>query len=77
MIEDMSFIVETGGIRLDAALLSRFPSSSRAFCRAACAEGDVSVDGKPAIKGQKLRGGERIWVRRLGPQSLRAGAVRI
>ena len=44
-------------------------SSSRAFCRAACAEGDVSVDGKSAIKGQKLRGGERIWVRRLAEAS--------
>ena len=55
MIEDADFIVETGGIRLDAALLSRFPTSTRAFCRAACAEGDVSVNGRPAIKGQKLR----------------------
>ena len=65
MIEDQAFIVETGGIRLDAALLSRFPSSTRAFCRAACAEGDVLVDGKSAMKGQKLRGGEHICVRRL------------
>ena len=65
MIEDRAFTVETGGIRLDAALLSQFPSSTRAFCRAACAEGDVSVDGKPAIKGLKLHGGERVVVRRL------------
>ena len=65
MIEDKSFIVETGGIRLDAALLSQFPSSSRAFCRAACMDGDVTVNGKPAIKGQKLHGGENIHVRRL------------
>ena len=69
MIEDASFIVETGGIRLDAALLSQFPSSTRAFCRAACAEGAVSVDGRPAIKGQKLRGGERVVVRRLAEAS--------
>ena len=69
MIEDADFIVETGGIRLDAALLSRFPSSTRAFCRTACAEGDVSVNGRPAIKGQKLQGGERIHVRRLAEAS--------
>ena len=69
MIEDASFIAETGGIRLDAALLSRFPSSTRAFCRTACAEGDVSVNGRPAIKGQKLQGGERIHVRRLAEAS--------
>ncbi len=69
MIEDVSFIVETGGIRLDAALLSRFPSSTRAFCRAACADGDVSVNGKPAIKGLKLCGGERVFVHRLAEAS--------
>ena len=65
MIEDRTFIVETGGIRLDAALLSQFPTSTRAFCRAACSEGEVSVNGRPAIKGQKLHGGERIHVCRL------------
>lgn len=65
MIEDRTFVVETGGIRLDAALLSQFPTSTRAFCRTACAEGDVMVNGKSAIKGQKLHGGERVHVRRL------------
>ena len=65
MIEDASFIVETGGIRLDAALLSCFPSSTRAFCRAACMEGDVSVNGRPAIKGMKLCGGDQVFVHRL------------
>ena len=65
MIEDKSFVVETGGIRLDAALLSQFPSSTRAFCRAACTDGEVTVNGKPAIKGQKLRGGESVHVRQL------------
>ena len=65
MIEDKAFTVETGGIRLDAALLSQFPTSTRAFCRAAYAEGDVKVNGRPAIKGQKLRGGEDVHVHRL------------
>ena len=69
MIEHAEFIAETGGVRLDAALLSRFPTSTRAFCRAACAEGNVSVDGKPAIKGLKLCGGERILVHRLAEAS--------
>ena len=69
MIEDRTFIVETGGIRLDAALLSQFPSSTRAFCRAACADGDVEVDGRPAIKGMKLDVGSRVRVRRLAEAS--------
>ena len=65
MIENDEFVQNEGGVRLDAALFSRYPTSTRAFCRAACAEGNVSVDGKPAIKGQKLQGGEHIHVRRL------------
>ena len=69
MIEGTTFTVEQGGIRLDAALLSRFPSSTRAFCRAACATGEVLVDGKSAIKGLKLRGGESIHIRRLAEAS--------
>ncbi len=69
MIDERVFTVEQGGIRLDAALLSQFPSSTRAFCRAACAAGDVFVDGRPAIKGQKLRGGESVRVRRLAEAS--------
>ena len=69
MIEDKAFTVETGGIRLDAALLSQFPTSTRAFCRAACAGGEVTVNGRPAIKGQRLRGGENVQVRRLAEAS--------
>jgi len=65
MIENRVFIQEEGGVRLDAALFARFPTSSRAFCREACAEGGVLVDGRPAIKGLKLRGGETVLVRAL------------
>lgn len=61
MIENVSF-VSSGGVRLDAALLVRFPSSSRAFVREACAAGAVIVDGRPAEKGRKLKGGETITV---------------
>lgn len=65
MIENVSFTVGESGIRLDAALSVQFPTSTRAFCREACADGDVMVEGRPAIKGMKLRGGETVTVRRL------------
>ena len=68
MIENQEFIQETGGVRLDAALFARFPTASRAFCREACAEGAVLVDGRRAIKGLKLRGGETIRVMSLAEE---------
>ena len=69
MIENESFQVNTGGVRLDAALLSRFPTSTRAFCREACAAGEVMVDGRPALKGMKLPRGAQVLVRRLAEAS--------
>ena len=69
MIEDASFQVETSGVRLDAALLSRFPTSTRAFCREACAAGHVLVNGHPALKGQKLPSGAQVQVIRLAEAS--------
>ena len=63
MIEDAAFIAETGGIRLDAALLSQFPSSTRAFCRAACAEGEVTVNGRPAKASYDVKVGDKISIR--------------
>ena len=65
MIENVSFQSETSGVRLDAALLSRFPTSTRAFCREACAAGDVLVNGRPALKGMKLPCGSQVLVKRL------------
>ena len=62
MIENRSITVETGGVRLDAALLSSFPSSTRAFVREAIDAGGVLVNGRRAVKGLKLRGGETITV---------------
>ena len=59
MIEHETFIAETGGIRLDAALLMRHPSVPRAFVREACDAGDVRVNGRPAPKGMKLKGGRQ------------------
>ena len=65
MIENIAFEMSEGGVRLDAALLMRFPSVPRAFAREACDAGLVKVNGRPAPKGLKLRGGERIEVLRL------------
>ena len=64
MIERVTFTA-LGGIRLDAALTMQFPSTTRALAREACAAGDVRVDGRPAEKGRKLRGGETVEVVRL------------
>ena len=65
MIDKAKFIVETGGIRLDAALIMEFPSVPRAFAREACDSGNVKVDGRPMPKGTKLKGGELVEVVRL------------
>ncbi len=50
------------GMRLDAFLLERCPSSTRAFVRVAIQSGNVSVCGRKAIKGAKLRTGDEISV---------------
>lgn len=68
MIENSEFVQHEGGVRLDAALFARFPSSSRAFCREACAGGAVWVDGRVATKGMKLRGGETVRVASLAEE---------
>jgi len=67
MICGRSVTVERGGVRLDAAVLAAFPSSTRAFVRDAIASGavEVSAGGRKipgANKGLKLRGGETIFV---------------
>ena len=68
MIENESFVQNEVGVRLDAALFSRYPTSTRAFCREACAAGDVLVNGRPAIKGMKLHGGETVLVKALAEE---------
>jgi 23S rRNA pseudouridine1911/1915/1917 synthase len=65
MIAGRRIEVKEGGVRLDAALLHAFTSSTRAFVRDAVERGDVLVDGRRAAKGLKLRGGERIDVSEL------------
>ncbi|MBQ6136781.1 MAG: RluA family pseudouridine synthase [Kiritimatiellae bacterium] len=69
MIENRTIRVEEGGVRLDAAVLLRFPSSTRAFVREAVESGGVLVDGRRAPKGLKLRGGETITVLSLAEAS--------
>ena len=65
MISGKTIEVNTGGVRRDAAVLRAFPTTTRAFVREAVARGDVSVDGRAAAKGMKLRGGEKVFVREL------------
>ena len=65
MISDRTIEIKEGGVRLDAALLNAFPSSTRAFVRDAIASGGVLVNGRAAAKGLKLRGGETLLVREL------------
>ncbi len=65
MIENQVLRLKEGGVRLDAALLHAFPTATRAFVREAIERGDVTVNGRRAAKGLKLRGGETIGVRDL------------
>ncbi len=65
MVSGRELKIAEGGVRLDAALLRAFPSSSRSFVRDALERGDVVVDSRPAPKGLKLRGGETVFVREL------------
>jgi 23S rRNA pseudouridine1911/1915/1917 synthase len=65
LIEDRTFTEQEGGVRLDAAVLSRFPTTTRAFVREAVEAGEVLVGGRRAAKGLKLRGGETVEVKRL------------
>ena len=59
------------GVRLDAAVLYAFPTTSRSFVRDSIESGavEIAVEGENkrvvSNKGLKLRGGETIWVREL------------
>ena len=62
MITNKNIMAKAGGVRLDAALLSAFPSTTRAFARQAIESGAVLVNGRNAVKGLKLKGGEQIEI---------------
>ena len=70
MIVNQRIEVKEGGVRLDAAILNAFPSTTRAFVKDAIASGSVLVSGtsaspRKALKGLKLRGGETVVIREL------------
>ena len=65
MIKDRTIEIKEGGVRLDAAILNAFPSTTRTFAKDAIASGNVLVNGRPASKGLKLHGGETIAIREL------------
>lgn len=62
MIRNVMFTVaaEDAGKRLDMAVCARFPSVSRAFCREAVESGRIVVNGRPGLKGGKLRAGDVV-----------------
>ena len=65
MIENTVFTNTKSGVRLDAALLSQYPSSTRAFVRDAIKDGYILLNGRVAPKGIKLKGSETITVTKL------------
>jgi len=67
MLTDLTFTAspQEVGTRLDAALLARCPTSSRAFCRQAIEAGRVYVNGRPGLKGGKLAAMDIVQVQRL------------
>ena len=70
MIKDRTIEIKEGGVRLDAAILNAFPSTTRAFVKDAIAAGNVLISGtsaspRKAPKGLKLRGGETVVIREL------------
>jgi len=64
MIRDATWTVsaQEAGQRLDRVLLARFPSSTRAFCRQAVEGAQVRVNGRPCLKGDKLRPNDSVTV---------------
>jgi 23S rRNA pseudouridine1911/1915/1917 synthase len=65
MIKGVTTHVQESGVRLDAALLNLYPSTTRAFVRDAIEGGRVLVNGRKSVKGFKLKGGERIDIEEL------------
>ena len=65
MIREREITVKEGGVRLDAAVLSAVPTTTRAFVREAIQDGLVTVNGGRAAKGMKVRAGDVVRVREL------------
>lgn len=62
MIKHTTIQIKEGGVRLDAALLHAFPSTTRAFVRESIERGQTLVNGLLARKGLKLRGSETVEI---------------
>ena len=65
MIENVTFQTNKSGVRLDAALLAQFPTTTRSFIRQAISGGKITVNSRAAFKGLKLKGSETIQVKEL------------
>jgi len=78
LIREKTIEIKEGGVRLDAALLHAFPSTTRAFVREALDSGTIllvdaassprqneNTNLRRIPKGTKLRGGETIVVKEL------------
>ena len=70
MIHDRTIEIKEGGVRLDAAILNAFPSTTRTFVKDAIAAGNVliaeaSAPPRTAPKGLKLRSGETVIIKEL------------
>lgn len=65
MVQNITFSIPAGGVRLDAALLSQVPTSTKSFIRYAIQNGDISVEGRCATKGMKLKAGQSVHIRQL------------
>ena len=70
MIHDRTIEIKEGGVRLDAAILNAFPSTTRTFVKDAIAAGNVliaeaSAPPRTAPKGLKLRSGEAVIIKEL------------
>ncbi len=69
MIRNRDVVLTESGVRLDAALLRLFPSSTRAFVRDALSRGDVLVRRGASLdkveKGRRLAPGTEVFIREL------------
>ena len=70
MIKNRTIEIKEGGVRLDAAILNAFPSTTRAFVKEAITSGNILISGtsaspRKAPKGLKLHGGETVVIREL------------
>lgn len=61
-IDIIEFTAEQHGKRLDKVLVAKLPDYSRSQIQTLITDGHVTVDGKTAKPGNKLKGGERIAI---------------